>query len=598
MNGQLELAVLGKPQLKRDGQSLSDLLPVKGQALLIYLAVTGQTHSRSALAGLLWGDMPEEVARTNLRLTLSRLRGPVDDYLVVTRHAVSFNFDQPHWVDTVHFETHASTPQHSQLDHLRTAVDLYQGDFLADFQVPNAPEFETWTLLERERLRQLAVKALFYLAQEAQQRGVLDEGIEATRRILALEPWLEEAHQQLIWLLAHSGQRGAALAQYELCRRVLAEELGVEPAPATLELYQQIKEGRFETFTNVIAAHLEPIPRQKVAHVDAPPNGHKHLPTAPSLYLEGTSDEANAVTHKSDLPPQLTPFIGRETELNQIAELLANLDCRLLTLVGPGGVGKTRLALAAAEAEAQRFRDGARFVSLVGVATGQTADLPVITIAKALNYTFSAPQPPRDLLLNHLAGQEMLLVLDNFEPLLAGRQEETGAAVQLLIDLLQRAPHLKFLITSRERLGLKAEWVLDVPGLAYPSSGGMEGIANYPAIQVFVHNARQLKPDFDLTSEVGAVSRICQFVQGYPLCLELAANWVRRLPCQEIAAKMEQDFDLLATTSPDVADRHRSLRSVFDHSWNLLSEAEQQVFRRLSVFWDGFKWEAAEQVAG
>src|SRR5688572_157784 len=177
MKGQFELAVLGKPQLKRDGRSLTNLLPVKGQALLIYLSVTRQPASRSALAGLLWGDMPEEVARSNLRLTLSRLRDLVDDSLIITRQEVSFNFDRPHWLDVAHFETCASAPEQSPLEQLRAAVKLYQGDFLADFQVLNAPDFEAWVLLERERLRQLAVKALFYLAQEAHQREALAESI-------------------------------------------------------------------------------------------------------------------------------------------------------------------------------------------------------------------------------------------------------------------------------------------------------------------------------------------------------------------------------------------------------------------------------------
>jgi len=235
---QLELAVLGKLQLSRDGESLTQLLPVKGQVLLVYLAVSRQSYSRSALAGLLWGDMPEETARANLRLTLSRLRESIGDYLIVSRQVIGFDFDRPHRLDLAEFELYAAAPEQSPLEHLRAALKLYRGDFLDDFQLPNAPDFENWVLLERERLRQLAVKSLFYLGSEARQREAYGESIELTRRILALEPWLEEAHQQLIGLLAQTGQRSAALAQYEQCCRLLRDELGVEPAPATVELYQ------------------------------------------------------------------------------------------------------------------------------------------------------------------------------------------------------------------------------------------------------------------------------------------------------------------------------------------------------------------------
>jgi DNA-binding SARP family transcriptional activator/predicted ATPase len=586
---QLELAVLGKLQLSREGEPLTHLLPVKGQALLIYLAVTRQSYSRSALAGLLWGDMPEETARANLRLTLSRLREAIGDYLIVTRQTVGFDFDRPHRLDLAEFELYATAPEQNPLEHLRAALSLYRGDFLDDFQLPNAPDFESWALLERERLRQLAVKSLFYLSSEARQREAYGESIEFTRRILALEPWLEEAHQQLIWLLAQTGQRSAALAQYEQCCRLLSDELGVEPAPATVALYHQLKKGEFDPGDGLRQRGAT----VRLAEPTEPVNGRQPLLPTPI-----SSAQALPSPH---LTSQLTPFIGREAELAQIAELFARPDCRLLTLVGPGGVGKTRLALAAAEAQVKAFRDGVSIVPLVGIVRAradEAVDLLINSIADALDYTFSAPQPPRELLLNYIANKQMLLLLDNFEQLLSLSDSETDGPIQLLLDILQRAAGVKFLITSRERLKLKAEWVLDVAGLAYPPPTAPNGFTDYPAVRLFGQSARRIKPNFDLAAEAGAVSHICQVVQGYPLYLELAANWVRVLPCQEIAAKIAADPDILATTAPDVADRHRSLRAVLDHSWNLLSELEQQTFCRLSVFRDGLELEAAEQVAG
>lgn len=244
----MQLAVLGKPQLIYNDQPLTaDLISVKGQALFIYLAVTGQAHSRSALAGLLWGEMPEETARANLRLTLSKLRKAIPgDYLNTTRQNVSLNGALIS-LDAWDFERGlaAATQEPVGVNHqppvssLQTLLSLYRGDFLEDFYVPNALEFETWLLGQRERWRQMAVTGLYHLAKNAST----EDGIAVLRKLLTIEPWHEEGHYQLMRLLAAAGQRSAALAQFETCRRLLDEELGIEPAAETVALYERIKAG-------------------------------------------------------------------------------------------------------------------------------------------------------------------------------------------------------------------------------------------------------------------------------------------------------------------------------------------------------------------
>ena len=246
MKVELQLALLGNVEVRRDGVPVTGFRSAKAQALLCYLAVTGRPHTRPALAGLLWGDMPEDKARMNLRQALANLRRLVGPYLDITRQAVAINRDNPYCLDVGRFESLATgATLEGDVEPLREAVELYRGDFLEGFYVRNAPEFEDWALAQRARLRELAMGALHTLAVHYTQQGEAGRStaLDYTTRLLALEPWREEAHRGLMLLLALSGQRGAALAQYGTCRGVLAEDLGVEPGLETIALYERIRDG-------------------------------------------------------------------------------------------------------------------------------------------------------------------------------------------------------------------------------------------------------------------------------------------------------------------------------------------------------------------
>ena len=236
----LRIAVLGKPRVTRDDDSPVELGSAKATALLLYLATTGERHSRSALAGLLWGDLPEEGARANLRLALTKLRRVADDNLQVTRGYVAVD-PSSYWLDRRELEA-ALAGGDGDLERVRAAVGLYRGDFLDDLVVRGAPEFEEWAGREREHLRRLAVTGLARLADDA-ARSDPAAGVELARRMLSLDPLSEEAHRLLMRFLAQKDDRAAALAQFETCRHVLAEELGVEPSPETVRLTERIRAG-------------------------------------------------------------------------------------------------------------------------------------------------------------------------------------------------------------------------------------------------------------------------------------------------------------------------------------------------------------------
>jgi predicted ATPase/DNA-binding SARP family transcriptional activator len=596
----LELFLLGTPRLERDGVPLQ-FDTRKVLALVAYLAVEalgadGRTFSRDSLLALLWPDLEPSRARSVLRRNLSLLRSALEgDWLVIDRQAVSTDPQADFWLDVDQFTRRVQAWQqhdHPQeqvcprcLEALAEAVEVYQGDFLEGFGLRDSAEFDEWQFFRAEEYRRHLASALERLVQGHSTLGDYEAAVPYARRWLALDPLHEPAHRQLMHLYARTGQRSAALRQYQECARILYEELGLAPAEKTTALYEQIRTRSYDERTAAMPGMVQGI--------DLP---------------------VRTAAPRHNLPAQTTPFVGREEELADISARLQDPACRLLTILGPGGIGKTRLALRLAEnlVDAQSFEHGIFFVPLAPI---QTDEGVVPAVAEALGFYYRSGDEagsratPRQQLLDYLGRKELLLVMDNYEHLLVDGTSHSGQngsdAIGFVADLLSEAPAVKVLITSRAGLQVQGEHLYPLAGLRVPDAAlpapadAGQALRAFSAVELFLHGAQRVRPDFELRPpDLAHVIRICRLVQGMPLGILLAATWVEMLTPEEIAAEIQRSLDFLETDLRDVPVRQRSIRAVFDHSWRLLDERERELFQGLSVFCGGFTREAALEVVG
>ena len=562
---QLSLYFLGPFTVKLGEQSISQFSSDKVRALLAYLAVeAGKPHRRSALAGLLWPEYSERAARDSLRNALANLRQAIADhqadppFLLSDRETIQFQSSSDHWLDLRAFERYLNpdnppltnlSPQ-SEVENLKSAVELYRGDFLQGFSLTDSPAFDEWTLLRRKNLRREVVNACSRLAQTFDLREDFEQACIYAYKLVDIEPWHEETHRQLMRLLATSGQRVAALAQYEACCQSLQKELEVEPDLETIQLYEKIRDGEIKGSAQ----------RKQLLH---------------------------------NLPAMLSRFVGRENELEELKRRLEDPGCRLLTLVGPGGYGKTRLAIEAARGQIEHFKHGVYLVPLAGI---QAPDAVPLAIGQALSFSFGADREPWQQILDYLRGKKALLVMDNFEHLLPG--------AQMLVELLHNAPGVKILATSRFRLNVLDENLFSLSGMAYPEASSLEcqvpALTHSPSVQLFLEGVKRVKPGYEPGEEdLKQIGTICRLADGIPLVILLSASWCGLLGPGKIAAKISrEDLDFLEAEWGDVPERQRSLRQVFDHSWELLSVEQQETLAGLSVFPRSFSFQSARAVTG
>jgi predicted ATPase/DNA-binding SARP family transcriptional activator len=546
LSKRLEVRLLGSFDVRRDGKPIT-ITSRPAQSLFAYLILSsGTSHRREKLAGMLWPDSLEETARDNLRHALWRIRKVLEStsstrFLHADDLTIKFEGSSDYWLDAAELE---KISDNVSADELIAVLSEYQGELLPGF-------YDEWVILEREHLSSIfehhMARLMSLLQDEKRWLDILAWG----ERWIKLGQRPEPAYRALMAAYAAKGDMSKVAVTYERCVKSL-REFGMEPSVQTQELHENLRLGK------------EP---RKTVSVSSKPFA-KETPLT--------------------IPVPFTSFIGREKELDEIARLLSR--SRLLTLTGPGGVGKTRLAIQTAHDSTKKFKDGVFWISLVGLSDG---NLIPQEIAQSLNVRETSDEPLIETLKTYLKPKDLLLVIDNCEHLIKN-------CAQYAEELLVTCPKLKVLATSIEALGLFNEITWQVPSLPLPEMRGslsLKDLQEFASIELFEERASNAKSGFALDERnARAVAQICRRLDGIPLAIELAAARIKMLVVEEIAARLDDRFSLLTAGSRTAIPRHQTLRATIDWSYDLLTESERTLLRRLAVFAGGFTLEAVEAV--
>lgn len=550
----LHISLLGTFQASLAGRKLDSFRTRKVQALFVYLLVQtleqpDTKHRREQLITLFWPHKRPQSGRRNLRQILYLLRKTIPEVAGTDGEMVPlFLSDRQHiWVNSeasyeLDVASFLSLVEQGSEGQLVQAVALYSGDFLQDFYLKDSSTFETWAASWRSRLRRLALEALDKLASQYLQKGDFAQAERYARRQLEIDNLHESAYRHAILALNNMGRRSKALSLYQAYRRHLEQKLDVAPSAEIKAIAHAVREGK------------------------------------------ETTEEFIDQRARSPLPVPDASIVGRDSELAYLKTLLRN-EARLISIVGPGGVGKTRLALEAAH----QHTGSAVFVNLAAAA--DVEDLLALLIrALGIESDQAGQKRVKQQLLDYLQNKRLLMALDNFEHLLP--------ATSVIQEILQAAPDVRLLVTSRERLKLQAEHLFSLSGLPYSNWKTVAEAQESAAVQLFLRYAQRVRPSFVLQSEhITALYDIVRLTDGMPLAIILAAGWLHVLSPQEIASEINESLDFLAATHNDLPPRHQSMRVLFETTWNRLSKPEQRLLAALSVFRNGFTRSAAQAVA-
>jgi predicted ATPase/DNA-binding SARP family transcriptional activator len=569
-NGALRIRLLGGFEVVAGesvvGESAWRLRRAKSVLKLLALAPDRRMH-REQVAEVLWPDRDQASAANNLRQALYVTRRALDAaapgasaWLEVNDGVLALGPEPGVQIDVDAFEAAAARArERPTTETCRRALDCYGGELLPE------DRYEEWTAARREALRERHLALLLTLADLHAADGEAPAAIEALQRAVVDDPLHEAAHRGLMRLFAAAGRQQQALAQYQQLRQALQRELAADPDPETRRLHRAILAGSIEGG--------EPEHRAEA-----------QLPSTPA-----TADDAAGPTRGApNLPHQLTSFVGRERELAELGGMLRRT--RLLTLNGPGGCGKTRLALELARARAAEFEHGAWLVELAPIGA---PELVVQQAATALGLQLRSTRDPLDVLAEQIGERRMLLVLDNCEHVI-------GACARLVDGLLRACPALEVLATSREALRVQGEVVWRVPSLSLPDAAGdlsIEALGRYEAVRLFCERAAAVAANFALDDgNAIAVADICLRLDGMPLALELAAARTAMLAPAQIAERLHDSLALLTAGTRSGVTRQQTLRATLQWSHDLLSDAERMLFRRLGAFSGSFGLDAVEGV--